>query len=178
MFLTAGIFWQWDLFPAADTLMFIVGIVPAAPSSLLFFIFLAIYFFKCLWKNGTDVYKVSTTKALIMLHYQNNIVSPVMPDKWGTLLYLKYKAGDWARTSPWHGRISVPSLHIPLSPPCLALRWLSQLPLSSCHHLGLLPNPWPHLQGEGVTLGLELGLERSQWGQASISSRSESWEWK
>lgn len=38
-------------------------------------------------------------------HYQNNLVSPFMPDQWGTLLYLTYRVGDCSRHIPlaWLG---------------------------------------------------------------------------
>ena len=66
MCLKAGIFWQWDLFPTAGTFMLIMGIIPTARSCLFFG---NIYFLMSM-KNSTDVYKISTAKAVRMLHYQ------------------------------------------------------------------------------------------------------------
>jgi hypothetical protein len=92
-----------------------------------------------------------------------------MPHKWRTPLYSKHKARDCPHTFH-HYCTWCPLSTSHASPDCWDGSHSISLPvivLDSC------PIPGPHLQGEGVTLRLELVLERSQWGNASIASRKE-----
>lgn len=120
--------------------------------------------------------QVSAPKAVITFHSQNN--PSCSSEKQVAPLHLTH-AGDWLPCASAWLRISTP-------PPQLSqaslygcsgshsIFYLPTIVLDSCLILVLSP----HLQEKEVTLGLELGLERSQWGHASLASRNEAWEWK
>lgn len=94
----------------------------------------------------------------------------------GTFTTQQYKTVE-AATAP---SPAMPSMDGYLCPPPYPIQALLPGPEMTLTASSLLSLSWITAQSLAPTkfLGLELGLERSQWGKASISSRSVSWGMK